>query len=439
MSHSVLLTFKLLLIFAMLVLIFLCSLGEASLVATNRGRLRALLRTMQTCYAPDLWQFLNDHANLSSLLLGITLLILLTSALATHLVEAVQPGFGELVGIVMALVILTFCEVLPKSVGMARAEAMLVRWFRLWRFLVTLFRPINGVVYAVARTTLRRLGGNPDRRPKLTDEEVSALLKAGVEAGAIEPEEHLLAERILRLDEIVVRDIMVPRPDLIALPADCSLDEVMETVIQTGHSRLPLYDGNLDNIVGTLYAYDILACIADGQRQPIPRAIARPPHFVPETKPVSGLLQEMRTNQVQIAIALDEHGATAGLVTLEDIVEEIVGELRDEHDRESEPVWQMDERTFIVDARMDKRQFEELTGIGLPEGEFSTVGGFVFTELGRLPNIGEKVVTTKALFIVDEVQKRRITKVRVVLRPPSEPAADTDEKSDFRRNEAVGL
>lgn len=431
MNHSVLLTIGLLLIVAMLVLIFLCSLGEAALVATNRGRLRASLRAMHPSHAANLWQFVHDRANLSSLLISITLLILLTSALVTHLVEAVRPGWGELVGIGMALVILTFGEVLPKSIGVSRAEAMLVRWFRLWRFLVTLFRPVNGFVYAVARFTLRRLGGNPDRHPKLTDEEVSALLKGGVEAGAIEPEEHLLAERILRLDEIVVRDIMVPRPDLVALPADCSLDEVMETIIQTGHSRLPLYDGNLDNIVGILYAYDILAYIADGQRQPIPRTIARPPYFVPETKPVSGLLQEMRTNQVQIAIVLDEHGATAGLVTLEDIVEEIVGELRDEHDRESEPIWQLDERTFIVDARMDKRQFEELTGIELPEGEFSTVGGFVFTGLGRLPNIGEKVVTKEALFIVDEVQKRRITKVRVVLRPPSEPTADTNVASGF--------
>lgn len=414
-------------------LIFLCSLGEAALVATNRGRLRASLRMTHTAFASEIWHFMERRENLSSLLTGIMILILLTSALTTHLIEEVMPGWGEALGLGVVLVILTFCEVLPKSIGVARAEVLMIRWFRLWKFLVALFRPLNRVVHATAKATLRRLGVHPDRRPKLTSEEVTVLLKAGVEAKVIEPEEHLLAERILRLDEIVVRDIMVPSPDLMALPSDCSMDDVMETIIQTGHSRLPLYDGNLDNIVGVIYAYDILAYLANGERNLVPLAVARPPYFVPETKPVRELLQEMRTNQIQIAIVLDEHGTTAGLVTLEDIVEEIVGELRDEHDRESELVAQLDDRTFIVDARMDIRQFEELTGIELPDGEFSTVGGFVFTKMGRLPAPGEKVVMPETLFIVEEIQKRRITKVRVVLRHPSDraDAKEQGEKTSF--------
>jgi CBS domain containing-hemolysin-like protein len=303
----------------------------------------------------------------------------------------------------------------------------LVRWLKLWKLLARVFHPINAVVYAIAARTLKALGADPNRQPKLTADEFSALLEAGLEAKAIEPEEYLLAERILRLDEILVRDIMVARPDIVALPVDSSLDELLETVIQTGHSRIPLYEVNLDNIVGVVYAYDILARIADGERSMDLRSVMRPPYFVPETKPVSELLQEMRTNQMHIAIVLDEHGATAGLVTLEDIMEEIVGELRDEHDREADLALQIDERTFIVDAKMDRRQFEELTGIELPEGEFSTVGGFVFTELGRLPSVGEKVTTPEAVFIVEEVQRRRITKVRVVLRPLPEQEFTTDK------------
>jgi CBS domain containing-hemolysin-like protein len=418
------------LLFAMLLLIALCSLGEAALVAANRGRVRALLRSASSHFpspvprpsshqAMAVWQFLHDRTNLSSLLVGITLLILLTSALVTHMVETVAPSWGEVVGLGVALFIMTFCEVLPKSIGFARAEVLLVRWFPLWRFLVALFRPINRLVYAIAKRTLQLFGADPHRHPPLTLDEIFALLDAGVEAGVIDREEHALAERILRLEEIVVRDIMVPRPDIVALPADSTFDEVMETILQTGHSRLPLYDGTLDNIVGIVYAYDILANIADGTRQPTPRLIARPPLFVPETKRVRELLQEMRTNQVQIAIVLDEYGATAGLVTLEDIVEEIVGELRDEHDRELEPILKLDDHTFIVDARMDRRQFEEFLGVELPDGDFNTIGGFVLTALGHLPTVGEQVTTPLATFVVEEVQRRRITKVRVVLRPPT--------------------
>lgn len=419
------------LLFFMLLLIALCSLGEASLVAANRGRVRALLRSASPHQGMAIWQFLNDRTNLSSLLVGITLLLLLTSALFTHMVESVAPSWGEVVGLGVALGIMTFCEVLPKSIGFARAEVLLVRWFPLWRSLVALFLPVNRFVYAVAKRTLHLLSADPDRQPPLTLDEIFALLDAGVEAGAIDREEHALAEHILELEEIVVRDIMVPRPDIVALPADSTFDEVMETILQTGHSRIPLYDGTLDNIVGIVYAYDILASIADGARQPTPKTIARTPYFVPETKRVRELLQEMRTHQVQIAIVLDEYGATAGLVTLEDIVEEIFGELRDEHDREAEPIVRVDDDTFLVDARTDRRQFEEAVGVELPEGEFNTVGGFILTTLGRLPAVGEQVTTPFATFIVEEVQRRRITKVRVQLQrraqvsplPPDRPDA----------------
>jgi len=430
-SSSLIVSVELLLIAVMLVLIFLCSLGEAALVAVNRGRLRAYLHQYRSQNAREVWEFLNDRSNLSSLLVGITLLILLTSALTTHVVEMRWHGWGEIAGLGMAVFILTFCEVLPKSVGAARAETLLVRWLSVWKFLARLFHPVNSLVYSLASRTLRVLGANPNRQPKLTADEFLALLEAGVESKAIEPEEFLLAERVLRLDEISVRDIMVARPDIVALPVDSSLDDVLQTVIQTGHSRIPLYEDSLDNIVGIVYAYDILAKIADGERAIEPKAIARAPYFVPETKPVSELLREMRTSQTHIAIVLDEHGATSGLVTLEDIVEEIVGELRDEHDREAEMGVQVDERTFVIDARMDKRQFEELTGIELPEGEFSTVGGFVFTELGRLPAVGEKVVTPDAIFIVEEIQRRRITKVRVILRAQPEQEQLPDRTADI--------
>lgn len=416
MGQSLLASIEILLIIAMLVLTFLCSLGEIILVAVNRGRLRAYLHQNRLQNSHEVWEFIDDRSNLSSMLVGITLLILLISALTTHLVEMFWHGWGETVGLGMAVFILTFCESLPKSIGIVRAEVLLVRWLKLWKFLSKLFHPVNLLVYSIAEKTLRLLGLNPNRQPKLTSEELLVLLKAGMEDKAIEPEEYLLAERILRLDEIVVRDVMVARPDIIALPVNSSLDTVLETIVQTGHSRIPLYEGNLDNIVGIVYAYDILAKIADGEQIVDLRSVMRPPYFVPETQPVCELLHGMRVNQVHISIVLDEHGATVGLVTLEDIVEEIVGELRDEHDRETDLALQLDDRTFIVNARINRRQFKELTGIELPEGEFNTVGGFVFTELGRLPTVGEKVTTPEALFIVEEVQRRRITKVRVILR-----------------------
>lgn len=404
------------LIFLCTVLIFLYSLGESALVAVNRGRLRVLARTAKGLARSAAFSLVDDRRTLASLVMGISVLILTCAALTTLLAERHFPGWAETVAFGQSLFIVIFCEVLPKSIGVSHPEILVLRGWRLWSFLSAVMAPLSAVIYRIANTTLRLLGVSDNPYQVRTEDELMAILETGKEQGVIEPEELLLARRILKLDGILVRDIMVAAPDIAALSVTARPDEAVKLILETGHSRIPVYEGGLDNIVGVVYAMDLL----NGMKEPSPgitlQGLAKPPYFIPETKSVGELLKEMREHRVQIAIALDEHGATAGLVTFEDIVEEIVGELRDEHDREGELFHQLDSRTFIVDARMDRRQFEELTGISLPEGEFATVGGFVFDRLGRLPTPGDKVVTPQALFIVEEIQKRRLSRLRILLR-----------------------
>ncbi|MCS7223315.1 MAG: hemolysin family protein [Armatimonadetes bacterium] len=401
-----------------LILIFLYSLAETSLVAVNRGRLRVLVRSLKVQAGSAIFHFVDDRQALSSLVTGTTLMILVSASLTTLVMEELAPVWSEGVGIALALFIVIFCEVLPKTIGVSHPEVLIVRGWRFWSLLSALMRPITSLIYWIAQFVLRTVADTDSRHNIVSEEDLMTLLEAAQQEGVVEPEEYVIARRILKLDQILVRDIMVAAPDIVALPASASLDEAVTVIMETGHSRIPLYEGSLDNLVGVVYAMDLLNALAQRIRPASVQELARRVTFVPETKPVSELLNEMRTHQVQIAIALDEHGATAGLVTLEDIVEEIVGELRDEHDRERELLVQLDSRTFLVDARMDRRQFEEQTGISLPEGEFATVGGFVFNQIGRLPAPGEKVVTPQALFIVEEVQKRRLSRLRVLIRSP---------------------
>jgi len=212
---------------------------------------------------------------------------------------------------------------------------------------------------------------------------------------------------------------MVPRTDIVAIDVNTPPQEVLESVVSAGHSRIPVYEGSSDQIIGVLYVKDLFRRLARGEKDVTVRPFLRPAQFVPETKKVDELLREMQRAKVHIAIVVDEYGGTAGLVTIEDLVEEIVGEIRDEYDVERELVLAVSEHEAVMDARVPFSEVQETFGIDSPEGvdEFDTLGGFVTHELGRLPKVGETVKSNGVKFVVESVDGRRIGRVRVIREP----------------------
>jgi CBS domain containing-hemolysin-like protein len=239
--------------------------------------------------------------------------------------------------------------------------------------------------------------------------------------GAIEEPERRMIRAIINLEETSVHEIMVPRIDIAAVPTEATLQDVIGIIMEKGYSRVPLYEETIDNVVGVLYAKDIMKYLASGgtDRSAVNlRDLARPPFFVPESKKVDELLADMRANRVHMGIVVDEYGGTAGLVTIEDLLEEIVGEIEDEYDREEPTVEKINENEVVVDARVGIDDLNELLGLDIEGEDFDTVGGFVYHHLGKIPTVGEEVQADGVRLRVLSVAGRRIKKVQVRKEPP---------------------
>ncbi len=270
-----------------------------------------------------------------------------------------------------------------------------------------------GHVRAVA--AIQRLLACPlplGRRRYLPFAEVLASLTGQIPS----PAQAAMIRAVMDLGTTTVREVMVPRIDMVAVEAEADLREVAETMVRRGYSRLPVYEGTIDNIIGVVHAREVLRRLVDGAGSMKVRELARPAHFVPETKRLVDLLPEMQRQRISIAIVVDEYGGTAGLVTVEDLLEEIVGELVDEFDVEEEPVQRLGEDEVAVDARVGVEILEELFGIRVEGEEFETVGGFIYHRLGKVPTVGDQVELDDLVLQVLSVTGRRIRRVRIARR-----------------------
>jgi CBS domain containing-hemolysin-like protein len=245
----------------------------------------------------------------------------------------------------------------------------------------------------------------------------------GEEQGVLEQEEREMIHSIISFGDTVVREVMVPRVDMVAVEADRPVEAILEIVRSFGHSRIPVYDDNFDDIVGVVHVKDLLAGAVDGHMVGAVRDYMRPPFLVPESKRVDELFREMRRKKVHMAIAVDEYGGTAGLVTIEDLLEEIVGPIQDEYDMEEAPIKPVDDRVALVDGRVHIEEVNTALGIVLPAGEVDTIGGFVYSLLGHMPAQGDRVTYEGIELVVERVDGHRIEQVRVT-KPEPEPALD---------------
>lgn len=255
----------------------------------------------------------------------------------------------------------------------------------------------------------------PGQENTVTETELISLVEAGQEEGFLEQEEQKMIVSIFRLGDTLVREIMVPRIDVLALEVNTPIDEAMEALKRSGHSRVPVFKDSIDNILGLLYAKDLLGIWREGKREFFLSDHLRQAYFVPEAKKVDELLAELQAKRIHMAIVVDEYGGVAGLVTLEDIVEEIVGEIRDEYDQAEELLFQsINDDEYIFQGRIDLDDFNDIMGTELPNSEADTLSGLIYSRIGRVPTAGDNVKIMDLQLTVEQVSGQRIRKVRAL-------------------------
>jgi putative hemolysin len=349
-----------------------------------------------------------------------------------------EPGGARLVALVvvtalLALFTIVFAELVPKTLALSNPERFSLVLAVPIEVIARLLSPVIAVLTGVTRAVVRLFGVQMNQEASITAEELRLIVERGGEQGVLEAEEEQMINAVIELGERRVHEVMVPRVSIAGLPVDATFDEAINLVIQEGHSRIPVYEESIDEIVGILYAKDLLPYLKpDAEEHPPLRKLLRPPVLVPESMTIDDLLHELQRRKVHLAIVLDEYGGTAGLVTIEDLLEEIVGEIQDEYDVEEPMVVKLSDTEARVDGRADVDVLNELFEIELEledSEEYDTVGGLVFHRIGKVPAPGDKVQLDGVTLTVESTDGRRVGKVLVVHRPPQGSGnADADDR-----------
>ncbi|HEY8648258.1 MAG TPA: hemolysin family protein [Candidatus Limnocylindria bacterium] len=319
---------------------------------------------------------------------------------------------------VLSLVAVLFGLFVPRSIGVRHAKQVLLLMVFPLELITWLTRPLVAGLFFLTRIVTAPFGANPQEGTLVSEEDIKALIETGEQQGVLDTGEREMIHSVFALGEKKVHEVMVPRPDITAIDVNTPPEQLLEAVVSAGHSRIPVYEGSPDQIIGVLYVKDLFRRLARHESVTI-RPFLRAAQFVPETKKVDELLREMQKDKVHIAIVVDEYGGTAGLVTIEDLVEEIVGEIRDEYDVDEELVLPVSEHEALMDARVPFSEVKETFALEDGEGEegFDTLGGYVTHELGRLPKVGETIQRSGVKFVVETVDGRRIGRIRVIRDP----------------------
>ena len=442
-----------LVLFLLIIVNAFFAMSEIAIITLNNNKIARMAEEGDKKAGQVLKLTSNSSHFLSTIQIGITLAGFLTSASAsrafvdrlTGLIEKIPYvgtiGQGVISGfslVVITLIISYFSLVLgelaPKRIAMQIPEKVSFRSIGILLFIAAAAKPFVKILSFSTNLIVRLFGFDPNASQKLvTEEEIRMLVDVGGERGVIEEVQKEMINNIFEFDDIDVSDIMTHRTNISAVEAEDPLEEVISIAIEEGYSRIPVYDDDPDDIIGIVYIKDLLKFIGnDLPEENTLRSIMRKAYYIPETKRCGELLKEMTTSHVQMAVVVDEYGGTAGLVTLEDLLEAIVGNIQDEYDNEAEEISKIDENTFTVDGITAIDEVEELFGTNIPEGEYDTVAGFVISLLGFLPQDGEMNVVEydNLRFTVLNVGERRIGKIKVEILPTDENETKKDEARD---------
>ncbi|MEK6691380.1 MAG: hemolysin family protein [Nitrospirota bacterium] len=410
---------NLILVLICLLFIALLSASEASMIAVNKFRIRNLIEKGDK-KAKTVQKIIDQHDRFfGTVILGGNFFTVLATSSATAVALNLFGKDGVAIAtIVMTILTVIFGEFTPKTIAVSYSEKVALSLSTLTEFLMLLMRP---VVWGFAKfmNLIMKLFGLSKKPgiPFVTEEEIKAMISIGKEEGALEEEEKEMLHKVFEFGDTMVSEAMVPRTEIVSIPEGSTVADALELVSKEGYSRYPVIRDTVDNITGILYVKDILIKMAEEKLEtddPITNLI-REAYYIPENKMVTELLDEMQKSKFQIAIVVDEYGGTAGLITLEDLIEEIVGGLQDEFEEmEAEKeVEIIDERTFIVSGSTGLDEVNELAGIDLKSEDFNTIGGFLFGLFGRLPKVGEQLRYHDLRFLVLEMEGRKIERVRI--------------------------
>jgi len=419
---------------ALLVLSAIFSSAETAFLSINKIRLRNLQEDgdKKADLVLDLLE--NQNRLISTLLVGNNIVNISSSALATKMATDYfgDAGVGIATGI-MTLLVLVFGEVVPKNLAAAHAEGWAMFIAPFMKVMSVILTPVVVLLTKLSDTVVRFSKKNKEEDQTITEDEFKILVNVGQEEGVFDESETEMINSIMEFDETYVKAIMVPRIDIVAVDVEDSINEVLRLIIDGGHSRIPAYEDSIDNIVGILYAKDIFEHLDADFNELKVKALIRDAYYIPETKKVSDLLNELRLKKVHMAIILDEYGGTNGLVTIEDLIEEIIGDIQDEYDVEEDLIVMHSDNQLMADARAPIGDVEEAFDVELDEeiledSEADTIGGLAFEHLGGIPEVDDEVTVGRFLIRIVNVSGRRITKVEVTLLPPEEDEDEEDEE-----------
>ncbi len=400
--------------------------GEVSITRVNRVRAYRFADEKRRG-APSLVKLTENPAPYLNVVLLLTLLLQIGgTTIATSLAVRQLHGAGEIVATVaMTLLLFVFAEVTPKTFAIQQTDRASLWLAPLIVWLGRVVGPVAGGLVKLANMIMP--GKGLPQGPFITEHEIRALAEVASDEDQIEEEEKELIHSIFEFGDTIVREVMVPRPDVTAIEGDKTLRDVQALVLEHGYSRIPVYDDDLDNVIGVVFAKDVLKALHQG-KQDMPLAdVVRAAYFVPEQKKVADLLREMQRQKFHIALVTDEYGSVSGLVTLEDLLEELVGEITDEYDVDEPEVVEVSEGVFRVDGKVSIDEVNELLDVELPDEEWDTVGGLMLGLLGSIPAEGQEVGFQNLVFEAERVQGRRIAKILITRREPEPDDAEEQE------------
>ena len=398
--------------------------AETALFSLNKLHLKKLQRKEQTLQVESIVKLLDDpQRTLITILIGNMFVNITASSLATYLAIKLFGNIG--VGIAsgfMVFMILVFGEVVPKSLAITQAEKISKRVARTIELLSMILFPLVKLLKLLINGLYNLFRMNKNRGKKeITEEDLITLINVGKDEGVIEEQEKKMIKNIFEFGDTTVKEVMIPRVDIDFAPHDISLTSIVNMIKKSGHSRIPVYEGTIDNIIGILYVKDILKIYRElFQLKEIfdVKKILRKAYFVPENKKIDELLDIFQKDRIQIAIVIDEYSGTDGLVTMEDVLEEIVGEIIDEYDKEIELFKKIDENTFIADGMINIDKINEILHIKIPEDDFETLGGFIYKLIEKVPREEEEIIYKNIKIIIKRVIKNRIKRVKIIKLAP---------------------
>lgn len=443
------LIFQIVLLFILILVNAFFAMSEIAIISLNDSKMEKMAESGHKKAKQIMRLTENSSSFLSTIQIGVTLAGFLTSASASQvfaqrLTDAVSPVLPDsipvslvhsisvvLITLIMSYFSLVFGELAPKRIAMQIPEKISFLAVGPLLFVAKITKPAVKLLSFSTNLVVRIFGFDPNSDEEtVTEEEIRMMVDVGQEKGVIEDTQKEMIDNIFEFDDIDVSDIMTHRTDMYAVEANDSLQNVIDISVEHGYSRIPVYDDDPDNIIGIAYIKDLIQYIGKSLPENGLRSIMRKAYYVPESKKCGKLFKEMSESHVQMAIVVDEYGGTAGLVTLEDLLESIVGNIQDEYDNEDEEISRIDDATFTIDGTTDIEEVGDLIGVTFPDGDYDTLGGYIISRLGFLPADGEmnSLEFENFRFTVLSVEDRRIGKVKVEILPQLKDNNSVKEK-----------